>query len=149
AHLRTTNDGTNWSDVILARTATSPNFTGDYARLVPSGIDFYGVFPAMNSPDPANFFPNGGGTMRFQRNTNGSQLRGGGGTTVIASSVDPFFFKVQERDCTVITDRSSFSKDEVDALLHVSASAVVQAAFYVVVDGFRAQDLGITATTFV
>jgi hypothetical protein len=148
-HFRTTGDGANWSDVILARTGSGAEFTGDYARIVASGIDFYGVFPALNSPEPANFFPNGGGTMRFLRNTNGSQLRGADGTTVIAASVDPFFFKVQERDCTVITDRSSFSKDEVDALLHVSASAVVQAAFYVVVDGFRAQDLGITATTFV
>ena len=147
-HFRTTNDGVSWGDVLLGRTDTSPNFTGDYARLTPSGTDFYGVFPAINAPDPANFFPNGGGTVRFQRNTSGTQLRGSDGTTVIAPSVDPFFFKVIERDCAVITDRSTFGKDEVDALLHVSAPGVVTAAFYVVVDGFRAQDVGITATTF-
>jgi hypothetical protein len=147
-HFRTTNDGATWDDVVLSRTDTSSHFTGDYARLIPSGIDFYGVFPAMNSPDPANFFPNGGGTVRFQRNTTGTQLRGSDGTTVIANSVDPFFFKVQERACAVITDRSTFGRDEVDALLHTSAPAVVTAALYVVVDGFRAQDLGITATTF-
>jgi hypothetical protein len=147
-HFRTTGDGVNWDDTLLARTATTTSFAGDYARLVCVGADFYGVFPAMNTPDPANFFPNGGGTFRFQRNTNGTQLRGSDGTTVVAASLDPFFFKVIERDCTIITDRSTFGKDEVDALLHLASPALIGAAFYVAIDGFPANELGITAATF-
>jgi hypothetical protein len=147
-HFRSTSDGANWDDTLLARTATSPAFTGDYARLVAVGSDFYGVFPAMNSPNAANFFPNGGGTFRYQRNTNGASLVGLDGVTVVNPSVDPFFFKVQERDCVVITDRSTFGRDEIDAMLHQASPAVIPAAFYVIVDGFRASDLNITATTF-
>jgi hypothetical protein len=147
-HFRTTFDGAQWDDTLLARTDPSPNFTGDYARLVAAGLDFYGVFPAMNSPAPANFFPNGGGTVRFLRNTNGSSLLGTDGVTVIAQSVDPFFLHVQQRDCVVITDRNTFSKDEVDALLHQGSPATISAAFYVTVDGFRAADLNITPATF-
>lgn len=45
---------------------------------------------------------------------------------------------------TVVLDRSTFGKDEVDALLHVSNPARVSAAFYVIVDGFTPGDLGIT-----
>jgi hypothetical protein len=47
--------------------------------------------------------------------------------------------------CFFIVDRSTFSDDEVEAMLHVSAPAVVQNAFYVVVDGFSPYDLGFTA----
>jgi hypothetical protein len=146
-HFRTTVNGTNWDDTILSRTDQSPSFTGDYARLVAVGLDFYGVFPAMNSPAAANFFPNGGGTVRFLRNTNGGSLVGTDGVTVIAQSVDPFFFRVQQRDCVLITDRNTFGKDEIDAILHEGTPAVIPAAFYVTVDGFRASDLNITAGT--
>jgi hypothetical protein len=146
-HFQSTIDGTNWDDTILARTATTTHFTGDYGRLIAVGLDFFGAFPAMNQPDPANFFPNGGGTFKYQRNTSGTNLVGLDGTTVVGASVDPFFFKVQERDCVVVTDRSSFGKDEVDALLHQGTPAVVPAAFYVTIDGFRASDLGISAVT--
>ena len=38
----------------------------------------------MNSPAPANFFPSGGGTVRFLRNTSGASLLGTDGTTVIS-----------------------------------------------------------------
>lgn len=146
-HFRSSTNGTDWDDMLLARTATSPSFTGDYARLVAVGSDFYGVFPAMNSPNPANFFPDGGGTFRYQRNTMGNSLLGSDGVTVINPSVDPFFFKVQQRDCVLITDRSTFGKDEINAMLHQASAAVIPAAFYVIVDGFRASDLNITNAT--
>ena len=147
-HFRTTRDGANWDDTLLTRTAPSLSFTGDYGRLVAIGLDFFGVFPAMNAPDPANFLPNGGGTFRYQRNTSGTNLRSLDGTTNVNPSIDPFFFKVQERDCVVVTDRSTFGKDEIDGLLHLQGSpAFIPAAFYVVLDGFRASDLGITSTT--
>ena len=50
-------------------------------------------------------------------------------------------------NCTVVTDRSTFGKDEVDALLHQASPAVIPAAFYVVIDGFRAAELGVSAGT--
>jgi len=145
-HFRTTLNGTDWDDTLLARTATSLSFTGDYARLVAAGRDFYGVFPAMNSPAPANFFPNGGGTLRYLRNTSGASLLSLDGTTTVSPSVDPFFFKVQDRDCVVVTDRSTFGKDEIDAMLS-SGGAVIPEAFHVIVDGFRASDLNISSST--
>jgi hypothetical protein len=147
-HFRTSADGAGWDDTLLARTALTDEFIGDYARLVSVAGDFYGVFSAVNTPNPANFFPNGGGTVRFQRSVSGTSLVGLDGTTVIAPSLDPFFFKVLERDLAIVTDRSTFGKDEIDAMLHLATPAVVDAAFYVVVDGFRAQDLNIGAATF-
>lgn len=50
-------------------------------------------------------------------------------------------------DCVVITDRSTFGKDEVSALLSVANPAVIESAFYVIVDGFAASELNITAAT--
>jgi hypothetical protein len=98
-HFQTTksSDGKLWDDTLLAVTPSSSDFTGDFGRLVAAGPDFYGVFPAVNTPDPGNFFPKGGGTFRYQRKTAGSVLLGNDGKTVIPPSVDPFFFKVQER----------------------------------------------------
>jgi hypothetical protein len=138
-HFRTTTDGSTWDDLLLARTATN-GFIGDYMRMVAVGPHFYGVFPAVNTPDPANFFPNGGGTFRFQRNTKGKQLVGSDGTTVISASVDPFFFKVEEKDVTFILNRNPIGQDEVDARRKQppgsSGGLPIKDAFRVVVDGF-------------
>jgi len=103
-HFRRTKDNTgqNWDDIILARTPTAGELA-DYSRVVAVGKDFYGVFPAWNTPDPANFpatpptstNPNG---ARFLRNTTKTapwQLLGSGGLRV-AESVDPFFYMVQD-----------------------------------------------------
>jgi hypothetical protein len=148
-HFQTTSDGTTWDDTLLARTATNPvGFVGDYMRMIAVGPHFYGVFPAINTPDASNFFPNGGGTLRFQRKTSGGSLVGTDGVTPVTASLDPFFYKVQEFDTTVITDRNVFGKDEIDAMLHQASPAIIGAAFYVTVDGFTANDLGITAATF-
>jgi murein tripeptide amidase MpaA len=51
-------------------------------------------------------------------------------------------------DCVVITDRSTFGKDEIDAMLHLGTPTAINAAFYVIVDGFPANELGITGATF-
>ncbi len=74
--------GTSWDDRVLARTAAPTNFASDLSRVVGVGANFYGCFPAMNSPDPDGhyFLPGGGGAVRFQR----------------PASVDPFFFAVEE-----------------------------------------------------
>jgi hypothetical protein len=44
-HFRTTDDGVNLDDTLLARTATA-GIIGDYMRLVSVGPHFYSVFPA-------------------------------------------------------------------------------------------------------
>ena len=147
-HFRTTTDGSTWDDMLLARTATN-GFIGDYMRMVSVGPHFYGVFPAVNTP--GNFFPNGDGTTRFQRNNNGTSLLGADNHTAISSSTDPFFFKVEEKDVTFVLNRNPIGQDEVDARRlqpHGSTGGLpIQDAFRVVVDGFTASDLGLTATT--
>jgi hypothetical protein len=56
--------------------------------------NFYGVFSANNTPDITNF-PNG---VVYQRNAdfNTHTLLALDGTTPVAVSIDPFFFKVTE-----------------------------------------------------
>lgn len=51
------------------------------------------------------------------------------------------------RGCFFIIDRSTFSDDEIEAMLHIASPAVIEAAFYVVVHGFSPYDLGFTAAT--
>lgn len=51
------------------------------------------------------------------------------------------------RGCFFIVDRSTFSDDEVEAMLLASTPAVIQSAFYIVVDGFSPYELGFTAAT--
>jgi len=53
------------------------------------------------------------------------------------------------KDCFIITDRSTFGKDEIEAMLLQSQPnpAVIDAAFYVVVEGFTPAELGITTAT--
>ncbi len=80
-HFQTSKDaGTTWNDLVLATTPAN----------VPH--DFYGVFSANNTPDPANF-PNG---VVFQRNhsTATKTLFDVDGVTHVDVSIDPFFFKV-------------------------------------------------------
>ena len=48
---------------------------------------------------------------------------------------------------TLITDRSQFGRDEVDALLAAASPASIESAFYVHADGFWPDKLGITSTT--
>src|SRR5439155_22612 len=102
-HFQTSKDGgTTWNDLVLATTPANvppnnpPNVTlpylGDYLHLMAIGNDFYGVFSANNTPDPANF-PNG---VVFQRNhsTATKTLFDVDGVTHVDVSIDPFFFKV-------------------------------------------------------
>jgi hypothetical protein len=109
SHFRSTDNGTTWDDTLLTRTITgfggppgAEGFIGDFTRMVAVGPNFYGVFPAPNSPDPVHFFPNGGGTFRFQRNTRGPALIGTDGNTIVIESVDPFFFKAEEVSTGVV-----------------------------------------------
>jgi hypothetical protein len=146
-NFRTTTDGSTWDDLLMARTATN-GFIGDYMRMVAVGPHFYGVFPAVNTPTSSNFFPNGGGTLRFQRNNNGASLLGTDNTTTIASSTDPFFFKVEERDATFILNRNPIGQDEVDARRKQPRGSAgglpILDAFRLVVEGFTAAELGLS-----
>ena len=99
-HLRRSKDGVNWSDLILADTpATTPvktfdPYLGDYDHLVANGTTFFGIFSANNTPDKTHF-PNG---VVYQRNANfvTHKVLKLDGTTVVAPSIDPFFFKVTQ-----------------------------------------------------
>lgn len=51
------------------------------------------------------------------------------------------------KSCHFIVDRSTFGEDEIAAMLKPGQAAVIKAAFYVIVDGFSAQELGITSAT--
>ncbi len=51
------------------------------------------------------------------------------------------------KSCHFITDRNTFSESEIAAMLQVSSPAEIEAAFYVVVDGFTPAELGITSAT--
>ncbi len=66
------------------------------------------------------------------------------GTALLAALQQVF-----AKDCVFITDRDTFGKDEIDAMLHVASPAVIPAAFYIEVDGFRPSELGISATDLV
>jgi hypothetical protein len=71
-------------------TATFLPYIGDYIRLVAVGNDLYGVFCGNNTPNLANF-PNG---VTYQRGVDwaGHRLLSTDGHTVVAPSIDPFFF---------------------------------------------------------
>ena len=94
-------DGLNFtSSLILANVpANDPPvrfqpYIGDYLRLLAIGKDFYGIFSANNNPDPANF-PSG---VKYQRNADftAHRLFANNGTSVVRSSIDPFFLKLTE-----------------------------------------------------
>ena len=69
-------------------------YIGDYLRLLAVGTDFYGVFSANNTPNPANF-PSG---IRYQRNANWAThtLLSTDNRTPVAVSIDAFFVHYAE-----------------------------------------------------
>ncbi len=97
-HFRRSSNGVNWDDLILATVpANAPParglpYLGDYIRVQAVGRDFYGIFSANNTPNPANF-PSG---VRFQRNHDLvlHRLLDIDGVTPVDISIDPFFFRV-------------------------------------------------------
>ncbi|HEY2954120.1 MAG TPA: hypothetical protein VGK89_02585 [Candidatus Eisenbacteria bacterium] len=96
-HFRRSADGARWDDVILADTPADvpakifDPYLGDYDHLVAVGADFFGIFCASNTPDPAHF-PSG---VTWQRNVDlaARRLLALDGKTPVPVSIDPFFFK--------------------------------------------------------
>lgn len=144
-HFQTTTDGSNWDDLLLARTAQPPDTgdptLGDFFRLLAVGPHFYGIFPSVNTPGTANFLPNGEGTVSFLRkvNSTGDALVGSDGVSTVTPSVDPFFFKVEEKNVIFQLNRNPLSQDEAIA----RKGAPITDALRVIVDGFTATELGI------
>jgi len=95
---RSSDGGATWMSNVLANVPASepsPKFQpyiGDYVGLTSVGKDFFGVFCANNSPDPARF-PSG---VLYQRNHDFQTRRlfDVNGTTQVSVSIDPFFFRV-------------------------------------------------------
>jgi hypothetical protein len=94
----TNDDFASFTTHFLANTpATTPAKTfdpylGDYIYMMAVGRSFYGIFCANNTPDKTNF-PNG---VAYQRNANFTThtLLDVDNVTSVATSIDPFFFKV-------------------------------------------------------
>ena len=107
-HFRfTTITGNSFTDDILARFADSDlnisalgtGFLGDYLRMEAVGRTFYGVFPAGNRANNANF-PH---SVTYQRNADftTNQLRNTTNTGNVSVSVDPFFFRISPKRLTI------------------------------------------------
>ena len=114
-HLELTNDAfTTSSDLVLATvpaTTPAPQFLpyiGDYMHMMAVGNNFYGVFSANNTPTLANF-PQG---VTFLRNHDFAtgRLLALDGTTVVPSSIDPFFFRFSEIAITRLTRFTRFTE---------------------------------------
>ena len=103
-HFRRTTDADATSfdaGLILSSTpASTPSrifapYLGDYDHLVAHQRDFYGIFSANNTPDPANF-PNGVTFSRFNDSVSHSLFADAAHTMPVAVSIDPFFFYLSE-----------------------------------------------------
>jgi hypothetical protein len=115
-HLETSSNAFTTSDdhVLSTAPANTPTptflpYLGDYIHMVAQGKSFFGVFSANNTPDTANF-PAG---VTYQRNHDfgTQQLFAVNGTTQVAPSIDPFFFKFSPLpQLTQLTRFTSFTK---------------------------------------
>ena len=117
--LTSTDDGVTWSTPVRITSARSDETT--------AGADSnqYGDYNGL-SGFFGTFFPTW------------TDRRAGGTEETWTSRID-----FVPKRCYLIVDKSSFGEDEVDALLQ-AGNATVDAAFYVVVDGFSAAELGVT-----
>jgi hypothetical protein len=79
--------------------ATFSPYLGDYASLVTAGNSFVGMFSASNFPDKANFMTG----VKYQREvdwTTHKLFADAAHTTVVAPSIDPFFFEIGTNVCS-------------------------------------------------
>lgn len=115
-----TDDGLTWSTPVRVTSARSDETTAG------ADLNKYGDYNGL-SGFFGTFFPTW------------TDRRGTGPEEIWTSRLS----LVQKR-CYFIVDKSTFGQDEVEAML-LAANATVNAAFYIVVEGFTAGELGITA----
>ncbi|HLX90969.1 MAG TPA: sialidase family protein [Puia sp.] len=99
-HVRLSHDrhAQHWHDHLLCTVPSNVPaqtflpYIGDYANIIALEEDFFGVFCANNTPDLGNF-PHG---VHYQRYHDflSKTLFDVSGVTVIAASIDPFFFRI-------------------------------------------------------
>jgi len=115
-----TDDGVTWSTAVQVNSAPSDETTAG------ADANQYGDYDGL-SGFYGTFFPSW------------TDRRSGGAEEIWTSRVS-----LVQKQCFFIVDKSTFGQDEVQAML-LQGNATVDAAFYVVVEGFTASELGITA----
>jgi hypothetical protein len=70
-------------------------YNGDYLYMMAVGRDFYGIFSANNTPDPAHF-PAARPTYQRNADFTAKALLGSDNATKVDPSIDPFFFRVSD-----------------------------------------------------
>jgi hypothetical protein len=119
-----TDDGQTWTPAVQVSSAASDETTAG------ANPNQYGDYDGL-SGFFGSFFPAW------------TDRRSGGAEEIWSTNVS-----IIQQQCFFILDRSTFGQDEVKAML-TAGQPTVNAAFYVVVDGFKASDLGITAADLV
>lgn len=114
-----TDDGQNWSTAVQVSSAASDETTAG------ANPNQYGDYDGLTG-----FF----GTFF----SSWTDRRAGGSEEIWAAKLS-----IVQKQCFFIVDKSTFGQDEVDAML-LQGNATMNAAFYVVVEGFTAGELGIT-----
>jgi hypothetical protein len=115
-----TDDGLTWSSAVQVNSAPSDETTAG------ADANNYGDYDGLTGFN-GTFFPSW------------TDSRNGFPEEIWAARLS-----LVQKQCFFIVDKSSFGQDEVQAML-LAGAATVNAAFYVVVEGFTASQLGVTA----
>lgn len=122
--------------VVLVRPGAVTHHTDSDQRIVPvswsraSGFELEGDILELTMPNDASVAPPGY-YMILLIDDHGRPCE------------EAAFVRLTHRHCTVINNRSTFGKDEVTTLMAGTATAVIDEALYVHVDGFLPGELGI------
>jgi len=125
---------------LIARINTILGFSVGFINPLLYALSGSAFRDTLGSPGPAN--NTYGGVTGYPAGTGWDACTGLGslrGASLLAGLQQAF-----TKDCLFITDRNTFGKDEIDAMLHLGNPATIPAAFYIEVDGFRPGELGIT-----
>lgn len=128
--------------VIDPSLSNAPLSTGDWQALMTDPAS------TLTYTDWTNYFQSGGTATRAQAETDMQSFRNQLDTMCSTYGPSPYACPIVKKSFFIV-DRSTISKDEIDAILLLNNPAVIEAAFYVVVDGFTPNELGITAATLV
>ncbi len=126
--------------VIDPSLSNGPLSTGDWQALMTDPAS------TLTYTDWTNYFQSGGTATRAVAENDMQGFRNQLDTMCATYGPSPYACPIVKKSFFIV-DRSTISKDEIDAMLLLNNPAVIDAAFYVVVDGFTPQELGITAAT--